>query len=184
MGLGPDSISRHASSRLAAFSALLCVAHCVSCSFLQKKTHGVLLPRQLLLGLPDSHPWRGHLTAQGTWLLCLRLHQTLFGKTAQSPTCAETISSPRHSQLSSLHAGLVSSMQLSLPGREIGTQLGKVELAGGAQWLECQLEDGRISCSIPSQGHVPSSPGSGICERQPINVSLSHIDVSPSLLLS
>lgn len=148
MGLSPDSISRHASSRLAAFSAFLYVAHCVSCSFLQKKTHGVLLPDGYSWDCLDSHPGRGQLTAQEPWPLCLGLHQTLFGKAAQSPT-----SSPQHSQLSSLHAGLVSSMQLSLPGGEIGTQLGNVELAGGAQWLEHQLEDRRFSCSIPSQGH-------------------------------
>ena len=50
-------------------------------------------------------------------------------------------------------------------------------LAGLAQWIECWPASQRVTGSIPSQGaHLGYRPDShlGPCERQPIDVSLTH----------
>ena len=62
-------------------------------------------------------------------------------------------------------------------------------LAGVAQWIEHQSVNQKVAGSIPSQGTcLGCGPGPqlGACERQPINVSLTHWSfppfLSPSLL--
>ena len=59
--------------------------------------------------------------------------------------------------------------------REIKSQMAQTE---------CQLENQKVSGSVPSQStHLGCWPGSqsGACERQPIDVSLAHQCFSPSL---
>ena len=53
-----------------------------------------------------------------------------------------------------------------------------------AQWIECQPAKWKAAGSIPHQGTcLGCGPGPrlGVCERQPIDVSLSHSCFSPSL---
>ena len=68
--------------------------------------------------------------------------------------------------------------------RKRGIILKKVQaLAGMAQWTECWSENQRVAGSIPSQGTCLGcrpGPQLGVCERQPIDVSL-HFSL-PSLL--
>ena len=59
-------------------------------------------------------------------------------------------------------------------------------LDGVAQWIECQPENQRVNSSIPRQGTCLGfrpDPWLGGCERQPINVSLTHQCVSLPLFL-
>ena len=52
---------------------------------------------------------------------------------------------------------------------------------GVAQWIERQPVNGKVTGSIPSQDTClgcGSGPQLGVCERQPVNVSLP---LSPSL---
>ena len=56
-----------------------------------------------------------------------------------------------------------------------------------AQWIECQPANQRVAGSIPSQGTCPgcgSGPRLGECERQLVEVSLTHQCFSPSLTIS
>ena len=60
-------------------------------------------------------------------------------------------------------------------------------LAGVAQWIEYRLANQRVAGSIPSQGTcLGCGPNHqlGACERQPIDVSLSHRYSSPTLFPS
>ena len=57
-------------------------------------------------------------------------------------------------------------------------------LAGVAQWIEGQLATQKVSGPIPSQGTCLGygpRPQWGVCERQPIDVSITHRCLSPSL---
>lgn len=138
LGPGPDSIASHRQRRFlqaCCFQSAPSSGSLLSCSFLQKEPPVCGSLGSCSWGCPGRETW-GKAVVQGEDTSppsCLGLHQTLFEKAARSPTGAETISSLWHSQLSSLHAGLLSSMQPSLPEGEIGTQLGNVELAGGVQ---------------------------------------------------
>ena len=57
-------------------------------------------------------------------------------------------------------------------------------LAGVTQWIERQPLDQKVAGSVPGQGMcLGCGPGLqlGMCERQPIDVSLAHRCFSPSL---
>ena len=57
-------------------------------------------------------------------------------------------------------------------------------LAGVAQWIECQPVNQKVTGLIPSQGTCLGfrpGPHLGAHERQPIDVSLTHLCFSPSL---
>ena len=60
-------------------------------------------------------------------------------------------------------------------------------LAGVTQWIECRPANHRVAGLIPSQstclGCRPG-PWLGVCERQPVDVSLTHQCFSPSLPIS
>ena len=50
-------------------------------------------------------------------------------------------------------------------------------LAGVAQWTGCRPGNRKVTCSIPGQGTCLGwgpGPQLGVCERQPIDVSLTH----------
>ena len=54
-------------------------------------------------------------------------------------------------------------------------------LAGVAQWIERWPENGKAAGSIPPRGTCLGcgpAPCLGVCERQPITVSLSHLFLS------
>ena len=65
-----------------------------------------------------------------------------------------------------------------------------INLAGVTQWTECWPVNQIVSGSIPGQGTCLGfgpGPQLGVCEMHPIEMFLSHIDVSfllsfPSLL--
>ena len=62
-------------------------------------------------------------------------------------------------------------------------------LAGVTQWIECWPRNQKVDGLIPCQGTcLDYGPGSqlGVCERQPIDISLTHqyFSLSPSLPLS
>ena len=58
------------------------------------------------------------------------------------------------------------------------------DLGDVAQWIEHRPVNQKVASSIPSQGtYLGCGPGLqlGACERQPIDVSLTHGCFSPSL---
>ena len=59
-------------------------------------------------------------------------------------------------------------------------------LAGVAQWIEHRPANWKVTSLIPSQGTCLDCrpvPQLGVCERHPIDVSLTHINVSLPLFL-
>ena len=57
-------------------------------------------------------------------------------------------------------------------------------VAGEAQWIECWPANWRLASLIPSHGTCLGfrpGPQLGVCERQPIDVPLTHQGFSPSL---
>ena len=60
---------------------------------------------------------------------------------------------------------------------QTSSKLKAFALAGVAQWIDCRPMNGKVSSSIPDQGaRLGRGPGPqlGVCERQPIDVSLTH----------
>ena len=104
------------------------------------------------------------------------------------------VTAPDHSrwQVGETWLNVKQSTRLAQPGKHIGPQRvrpgqglqsEKAALAGVAQWVEHQLATQKVASLIPSQGtRLGCGPGLwlGMCERQPINVSLAHQRFSPS----